>query len=284
MLIDTFSSFLNRWDGSEGSWLAYIKEYPELFEKVKGDYERYKMDWMEYLELLRKRNTPELKLAHERLLDALPEVEGKIKEIFGIGAESYNIVIYVGLENGAGWVTEFMGKPSILFGLEAIAELGWYDRLRGLIAHEFGHLIHWLLRGENVENLEDKQIMWLYTEGFAQRIEDMVVGRPWHLEEEGWFEWCEENEGLIKEEFSKRIEKKEPLNPLFGSWYQLFGKQFLGYYLGYRFIRWLERGHSFKEIALLRREDIEGKIFEFISLKGMCLSNRKIYKSLASFY
>lgn len=56
------------------------------------------MDWREYLKLLTKRNTDEL------------------NNLFG-------------LENGAGWITEFMGKPSILFGLEAIAELKWYDKL-----------------------------------------------------------------------------------------------------------------------------------------------------------
>ena len=88
-------------------------------------------------------------------MKTLPEVEEEMKRLFGV--RDYNIVIYVGLENGAGWVTEFMGKPSILFGLEAIAELGWYKKLRGLAIHEFGHLIHWLLRGENIESLEDEQ-------------------------------------------------------------------------------------------------------------------------------
>ena len=147
MLLDTFPTFLKHWNGTEESWLRYIQEYPELFEKIKWDYERYKMDWREYLKLLTKRNTEELKLAHENLLKVLPEVERKIKTLFDV--KDYNIVIYVGLENGAGWVTEFMGRPSILFGLEAIAELKWYDKLEGLIAHEFGHLVHWLLRGED---------------------------------------------------------------------------------------------------------------------------------------
>jgi len=201
MLIDTFPCFLKYWDGSEDPWIEYIKNYPELFEKIKWDYERYKMDWHEYLKLLSKRSADELKLAHENLLKILPEVEEEVKKL-----------IYVGLENGAGWVTEFKGKPSILFGLEAIAELGWYKKLKGLAAHEFGHLIHWLLRGENIEKLEDEQIMWLYTEGFAQRIEDLISGRPWHLEEEGWFEWCEGNKEVIKKEFLRRVEERRDCN------------------------------------------------------------------------
>ena len=262
MLLDTFPTFLKHWNGTEESWLRYIQEYPELFEKIKWDYERYKMDWKEYLKLLTKRNTEELKLAHENLLKVLPEVERKIKTLFDV--KDYNIVIYVGLENGAGWVTEFMGRPSILFGLEAIAELKWYDKLEGLIAHEFGHLVHWLLRGEDIEKLEDEQIIWLYTEGFAQRIEDLITGRPWHFEEEGWFEWCKENEKLLKKEFLRRIKKKEPLNPFFGSWYQLFGKQFLGYYLGYRFILSLKEKFSLEEIAKLEKKKIKEEILEFL--------------------
>lgn len=262
MLIDTFSSFLKHWDGSIDSWIEYIKQYPELFEKIRWDYERYKMDWREFLGVLSKRSVDELKLAHRALLNALPKVERKIREYFEV--KDYNIVIYVGLENGAGWVTEFMRKPSILFGLEAIAELNWYDKLEGLIAHEFGHLVHWLLRGENIEKLEDEQMFWLYTEGFAQRVEDLIIGRPWHFEEEGWFEWCEENEALLKQEFLRRIKEKEPLNPFFGSWYVLFGKQFLGYYLGYKFIRWLEREYSLEEIAKLEKEKIKSKILEFL--------------------
>ncbi|ADT84059.1 DUF5700 domain-containing putative Zn-dependent protease [Thermococcus barophilus] len=262
MLIDTFPTFLKHWDGTEESWLRYIQEYPELLEKIKWDYERYKMDWREYLKLLTKRNTDELKLAYENLLKVLPEVESEIRARFDI--KDYNIVIYVGLENGAGWVTEFMGKPSILFGLEAIAELKWYDRLKGLIAHEFGHLVHWILRGEDIEKLEDEQIMWLYTEGFAQRIEDLITGRPWEVESEGWFEWCEEHEKLLKEEFLRRVKKGEALNPFFGSWYQLFGKQFLGYYLGYKFILKLEEKFSLEEIAKLEKEKIKGEILKFL--------------------
>ncbi|ALV62923.1 hypothetical protein ADU37_CDS12240 [Thermococcus sp. 2319x1] len=39
-------------------------------------------------------------------------------------------------------------------------------------------------------------------------------------------------------------------------------KQFLGYYLGYKFIRWLEREYSLEEIAKLEKEKI--KILQFL--------------------
>jgi hypothetical protein len=60
------------------------------------------------------------------------------------------LVIYVGLENGAGWVTTLQGKPAVLLGLESIAECGWTDpqTLAGLVAHELGHVIHQQWRRE----------------------------------------------------------------------------------------------------------------------------------------
>ncbi len=266
VLVDTFPAFLERWNGDEESWLEYIRDFPELFEKIRMDYEKYGNDWRDYLRLLSKRELPELKRAHERLVETIPGVGERIEELFGVGQEDYNIVIYVGLENGAGWVTEFMGKPSILFGLEAIAELGWYDNVRGLVAHEFGHLVHWIVRGGSIEELENEEIMWLYTEGFAQRIEDIVTGRPWHLESEGWFEWCVENERLIKKEFLRRLRANEPLNRFFGSWYRVFGRRFLGYYLGYRFVEWLETEFSLRGIALMDRVLVRDRILEFLEL------------------
>ena len=52
-------------------------------------------------------------------------------------------------------------------------------------------------------------------EGFAQRIEDLIIGRPWHFEEEGWYSWCEENETILKQEFIRRMKEQEALNPFF---------------------------------------------------------------------
>ncbi|MGB9824739.1 MAG: hypothetical protein ACPLN0_01740 [Candidatus Hydrothermia bacterium] len=262
MLIETYPSFRKIWDGSVESWLEYINEYPELFEKIVRDFERNKLDFRKYTGVLLKRNATELELAYNSLLNTFPKVERKIQQYFEIN--NYNIVIYVGLENGAGWVTEFMGKPSLLFGLEAISELRWYEKLQGLIAHEFGHLVHWHLRGENIEKFENEPIFCLYVEGFAQRIEDLIMGRPWHVEEEGWFNWCEENEAILKREFLRRIKEREALNPFFGYWYELFGKRFTGYYLGYKFILWLEEQHTLEEIAKLREEDIKRKIYNFV--------------------
>jgi len=86
------------------------------------------MDWREYLKLLTKRNTDELKLAYESLLKILPEVERKIKILFDV--KDYNIVIYVGLENGAGSITKFMGGPQFFSALKLLQSLNVMTSLR----------------------------------------------------------------------------------------------------------------------------------------------------------
>ncbi len=265
MIIDTFPEFQKSWK-KRGGWLEYIQKYPELFEKIKWDYDRYSSDWRDYLKVLSQIDITSLQITHRNLRKDIQKVQKVIKQCFGVESSMYNIVIYVGLENGAGWVTEFLEKPSILFGLEAISRLNWSSRTFGLVAHEFGHLVHRMLRDENIEKLENEEIYLLYTEGIAQRIEDFISGRPWHLEEKRWFEWCQRNNELLKKEFLRRVEEGEGLNMLFGSWYSFMGWKFTGYYLSYEFILWLEKeyNYSIKEIMKIGLSEIKEKIMEFL--------------------
>ena len=52
------------------------------------------------------------------------------------------IVLYLGLCNGAGWVVTIDNNTYCLLGIEKILELNWYDidSLYGLIYHELGHV------------------------------------------------------------------------------------------------------------------------------------------------
>lgn len=43
-----------RKDESENSWLEYISQYPELFEKIKWDCRRYGMNWERFTGVLCK--------------------------------------------------------------------------------------------------------------------------------------------------------------------------------------------------------------------------------------
>ena len=65
------------------------------------------------------------------------DLEMKILSRFGRSVD-VDVVLYLGLCNGAGWVTEVNGKTSVLLGIEKILELSWCDtdHMNGLILHE----------------------------------------------------------------------------------------------------------------------------------------------------
>ena len=272
-VLDTFPDFLKLWNGNPESWLIYIRKYPDLFEKIREDHSRYGTNWRDLLErVLTKLSLKEAIRSHKRLLKAIPEVEGTASRKLRL--PDHLIVIYVGLENGAGWVTRFRGRSAVLMGIEAISGLGWTDRAKQLLAHELGHLFHSSLRGAPLDDLCEGPLL-LYVEGFAVRVEDLLVGRPWEVEYEGWFSWCEENEALIAEEFLRSIDERS-VNRFFGSWFEVMGWKFLGHYLGYRFIRWMEgKGLRLEEIALLSQENALKMIKEFLEeITGSSCSDR----------
>lgn len=93
---------------------------------------------------------------YEKLFEVFLRMEIKIEEFFGIKLKDYNVVFYIGIENGVGWVIEFFGKFLIFFGLEVIVKFKWYSKFEGLVVYEFGYLVYWFLRGENIEWFEDE--------------------------------------------------------------------------------------------------------------------------------
>jgi hypothetical protein len=171
-------------------------------------------------------------------------------------------VIYVGIGLGAGWVTKYNSRPAILLGLENITDCGCIDieALTGLIAHEFGHVVHFQRRAQ--ANLPRSKSPWwqLYSEGFAMKCEHLVMGgESWHMRErEGggdWVEWCRSNLAWLAAEFIRRVDTGEPVRPFFGSWFELQGCRQTGYYLGHELIRVLEADLTIAEIALLADDD-----------------------------
>ena len=68
-------------------------------------------------------------------------LDERIAERFGRTVDA-DLILYLGLCSGAGWVVRINGKPAVLLGIEKIIELGWYDRdaMTGLVIHELGHI------------------------------------------------------------------------------------------------------------------------------------------------
>lgn len=166
-------------------------------------------------------------------------------------------VVYVGIGCGAGWATMYDGQPAVLLGLENIAEGKWHTKkkLAGLISHEIGRLVHMKWRNEwkAFEDAEEEPIFRLYSEGFAQRCEHLILdGETWHMAQgKGWVSWCQQNESWLAKEFLRRIKAGDSVNDFFGSWFAIRGKTQTGYFLGHGFVRHLERRYGLTKTALL---------------------------------
>ena len=288
-IIDTFPAYLDFWnmfssesidDQIEGWRKAYMADWPELYLKQIEDYESDGEDWRE---IARNRVFPDLeqrlgpmRTAYDNLQEIVPTTLSKSSQVLDFYSDIV-VVIYVGIGLGAGWATTFDGKPAILLGLENIAECGWIEKnaLVGLIAHEFGHVVHFERRdGAGMPKGEGP--WWqLYIEGFAMRSEHLVSGfESWHMRERAgdnnWLEWCKDNRVWLAAEFIRSVDAGESVRPFFGSWYDLKGYSQTGYYLGHELIRLMEVDLSLKEIALLDQDDPR-------LMKGMAeLTNREL--------
>ena len=211
-IIDTFPVFFTFWRDVQqrpietqiDAWLdSYMSHWPELLKKQMDDYASLKEDWRVTAVERIFPAIPErlllIQTARDNLLEICDDVYSRCRQITGFDSDLV-CIIYVGLGCGAGWATDYAGRPAILFGLENIAEEGWQERerLEGLVAHETGHLVHFEWRKK--AGLANQEGAWwqLYTEGFAQRCEDLILGRPsWHMQqsapEKGWLKWCHGN-------------------------------------------------------------------------------------------
>ena len=124
------------------------------------------------------------------------------------------------------------------------------------MAHELGHLAHFGWREQDNLPSEDSPWWQLYTEGFAQRCEGLILGRSsWHMQkatsDRHWQAWCQENLGWLASEFLRRVDQDEDMRPFFGSWYDLRGHKQTGYFLGHEIIKVLQKQMSLQKIAKL---------------------------------
>ena len=265
--LDTYPDFQAYWkqacsrsaDERIEMWQSsYMNKYPELFDKQVRSYEEAEMNWQD---IARK--------VFPHLPERLPLMRKARNNILAIGRSIYAkatmklelifdlvLVIYVGIGCGAGWAATYNERPAVLLGLENIAEERWHteNKLKGLLCHEIGHLVHMKWRNEwkTFENAEKDPLFRLYSEGFAQRCEHVILEKEtWHMApDEEWLSWCQHNKGWLANEFLQRIEKEVSVNDFFGSWFNIEGKSQTGYFLGHTFITDLEKTYSLREIAV----------------------------------
>jgi len=247
-----------------------MSRWPELLAKQQEDYTGQNFDWRQIARekvfpFLDER-LPAMKRAHPYLVGAAAPVYAAAQEALGFESEAL-CVLYVGIGCGAGWVTTLGDVPAILFGLENIAECGWQEAgsLDGLVAHETGHLPHAWWRTQTGKGKGSGPFWQLYSEGFAQRCEHLILGRDaWHqskgVNAPGWLEWCHRHKIWLAAEFLAVAEAQDEAaaRPFFGSWYDIRGWKACGYFLGHEVIRELEVDLSLQQIALL--DDVDDRI------------------------
>ena len=193
----------------------------------------------------------------------------RVKECF-LHEPDVDIVLYLGLCNGAGWVTNINGRDVILLGIEKILELNWYDEdsMYGLIYHELGHVYHKQF-GTFHQHSDDNasSFVWqLFTEGIAMYFEQALVGdfSYFHQNKDGWLKWCEDNFSQILEDFSHDLQAMTRFDQrYFGDWVNYCGRSDVGYFLGAKFVQYLCGKLDFEQLIKIGIDEIYQEFVAF---------------------
>ena len=262
-IIDTYANMLalvTHTNGhyDESAWCAYAGRIsPVLPDKCLNDAASYdfERDVRPVLESAMN-NRARLEEAHASFVRATRNLTQRFGAVFGMDLQ-VDIILHLGLCNGAGWATELDGKPAILLGMEKIIELGWTDdaSMIGLIYHELGHIWHdtaGTLHADTTTNAE-KAVWQLYQEGIAMHCEQLLMNDAWHYhqDKDGWLDWCKDHQTALFAEYKRRIDADESVQDFFGDWCSYLGHSDVGYYLGGELIKRLAGRYLLNELANL---------------------------------
>lgn len=245
---------IDKWGDYMDQWIPGAKELclEDMRATIKAGYTWEK----DFLPILHKVLTEDVKRreivsSFRKITEGLDE---RITKVFGRSVD-VDVMLYLGLCNGAGWVTSINGRTAVLLGMEKIMELGWGDinSMTGLIVHELGHAYQAQYGRLEIEadSPADRFIWQLFTEGVAMVFEQEVAYDRdyYHQDRKGWKNWCEQNAERIRISFYDDLKTMTQENQrYFGDWVSFEGYGDTGYYLGTLFVRYLLRFDSFDSI------------------------------------
>ena len=199
-------------------------------------------------------------------------LDGKIIRRFGRTVDA-DLILYLGLCNGAGWVTTVSGRTTVLLGIEKILELSWHgiDAMNGLVIHELDHVYQaqFGVLSREIEALPDQLLWQLFTEGIAMVFEQEVLGNPEYYTQDsnGWKQWCDRHFELIRRSFHEDLKTMTHDNQrYFGDWVRFEGYGDVGYYLGTRFVRFLLCDDRFDNLIAYDVRDVRDGYERFLSM------------------
>lgn len=289
-IIDTFSQigevFCNgRFDLKR--WREYIntiyRNTSDIFEDDLQEYidsgsYTYEDDILPLLN--RVQGHPFLETLHTSFVRVTNGLNQRIIDCFAHELE-IDIVLYLGLCNAAGWVTDINGRDVILLGIEKILELSWYDEdsMYGLIYHELGHIYHKQYGAFEQEGRNQSQnFIWqLFTEGIAMYFEQLLMNdlSYYHQNKDGWKNWCDAHFQQILMDFQADLPAMTRFNQrYFGDWVDYCGRADVGYYLGARFVQDLCSRYDFEQLIRLEIGEVTREFFRFAEENHACDDNR----------
>ena len=148
--INTAEEMLAAFEGNQfdlEKWKRYMDaSVPGAKAMCLGDMQNclsagfsWEKDYLPVLNAVRKNGEKRME-AVESFRAVAEHLDEAILGRFGRTVDA-DVVLYLGLCNGAGWVADVGGRTAILLGIEKIMELDWCgrDAMIGLIVHELGH-------------------------------------------------------------------------------------------------------------------------------------------------
>ena len=278
-IIDTSAEWNAAFDGDHfdlAKWETYIdRNVPgakalclgDMRECLEGGF-TWEHDFLPVLSAV-QRSPSQRETAVLSFRNVTENLNRKIMERFGKNVDC-DLILYLGLCNGAGWVTVLNGKTVVLLGIEKIMELNWQDTdaMTGLIIHELGHVYHdryGVLR-RKTSSARGKFLWQLFTEGIAMVFEQEIVGDPeyFHQDTGGWKAWCDRHAQRILESFRGDLENMtQESQRYFGDWARFESHGDTGYYLGTRFVRSLLESNPFERLISWTPEDVQDAFERF---------------------
>lgn len=279
-IIDTYEDINCLFDDGNfniDKWKTYINniynDSADIFQSEMNDYiatgmYTYEKDFLPIINDVYK--NPKLDILHASFEKVVNNLNQKVLDEVGKELD-VEVVLYIGLCNGAGWVTNINGRDTVLLGIEKIMELNWCDvnSVYGLIYHELGHVYQKQYGILKREFADSKNVfLWqLFVEGIAMYFEQVLVGNPHYYQQDanGWKTWCDEHFLQIKEDFQKDLDTMTRQNQrYFGDWCNYHGKGDVGYYLGARFIQYVVKTHSLKQMINYELDEVYELYCEFM--------------------